>query len=153
MHTNVPVAAATAALLSVGLLVHAQQAQPSKPASPPAAASSGAGNVTVHIEGCVVPKRAGTAASSTAGSASGSAATAGEYVLTDTKVIALAPGTQIPAGRDLALTQVDAARVHQLAGKRAEVTGRLQNGAATPQLQVTSIVETVGDCSKAAAHS
>jgi hypothetical protein len=149
------VALASAALLAAGVAVEAQQL---RPAQAPPAGTVTPGGPTVHIEGCVFPKAAQGAAQGAATRAGAPAAAADSFMLTDTKAIALAPGTNIPDGGTIALTQADKARLEHLSGKRAEVTGRLQSEGDAPQLQITSIVETVGSCpakpdAKPGAHS
>jgi hypothetical protein len=99
----------------------------------------------VHFEGCVyrgadVPGRArGVVGTDTA---------VEEYVLANTKFIARADGLPDAAAPMYRLDAGDRDRVSALVGKRVGVTGRIAGRSGDPLLQVTSIREIVGMCSR-----
>lgn len=94
----------------------------------------------LHIEGCVFPKRALTSAQPVTVYAGSSE----EYVVTDTKVISASPG--VNGDRNFIVQDVPQERLRQLIGQRVGVTGRVQEKSDVPQLQVISMIETVGSC-------
>ena len=96
----------------------------------------------LHVAGCVFPKKALTASAPVAvypGSVD-------DYILSDTKVISASPGLTSADNRIFTLMQVDQERLRSLIGKRVSVSARVSDTDQLPQLQVISLIETVGSC-------
>ena len=124
------------------------QSQASKPvpAMPPTTERS---TTAVHLEGCVFPKQALSSPKPVVIPFG----TTQDYVLTDTKVIAVASGVDVADGQTFKLDQVPQDRLRGLAGRRVGVTGRTGGSGELPPLEVTSIREITGTCPVVPTHS
>jgi hypothetical protein len=136
-----------AVLIAFGARLEAQQRETANPSAPATttstlATSSATGPVTVHLEGCVFPKRALT----TKEKVTLAADSVEDFVLSDVHVVSVAPGTAVIDKSVFKLDQVDQALLHQLNGLRVGVTGRVDSGQDLRTLRVRSIRETTGDC-------
>lgn len=132
------VTTAVAVFLGFGLAAEAQQsAIPESQATEPRETTAGS---KIHLEGCLYPERALSAAKPVivpAGSVE-------PYVLTDTKHISGEPRSD--EARVFALHEVAPDRLRALNGKRVGVTGRVAEQTGMPALHVISLREIVGAC-------
>jgi hypothetical protein len=96
----------------------------------------------VNLEGCVFRNRAMSAALPT----SRSKGSGDDYIVADTKAISASPGLTVSDGKVFRLDQVDQDKLRELIGRRALVSGRVDDKSEPAVLQVISIIETVGSC-------
>ena len=129
------VAGALAVMSGSGTILQAQRGETPKPSTATATVQG-----TAHLEGCVFPKRALTEKQPV----TVPEGKVEDYVLSDTKVVALAEGTVVAPGTIFALQQADAARLRQFIGQWVGVTGRIESKPDMPVLQVISIRDTTG---------
>lgn len=125
----------------VGSRVDAQRVAP--PARQEGAATaSAATDKKVNVEACAFPKRAlssKTAVTASAGSPE-------DYVVTDTHVISASDGLPALEGRVFAVKGVEQEKLRGLIGKRVQVSARIDDKPSMPELDVISMIETVGSC-------
>lgn len=132
------VTTAVAVFLGFGLAAEAQQsAIPESQATESGDSTAGS---KIHLEGCLFPERALSAAKPVivpAGSVE-------QYVLTDTEHIS----GEAPSGEATVyeLHEVAQDRLRALNGKRVGVTGRVEDQTGMPALRVISLREIVGAC-------
>ena len=118
--------------------------------APPAGQESTAPPITtvtekkVNLEGCVFPKRALSSAPVTG--PAGSAGNVDDYVVTDTHVISASTGLPALEGRVFTVKGVEQEKLRELIGKRVDVSARVDDKPSAPELQVISLIETVGLC-------
>ena len=141
INQRVALIGAVAVSVLVGFRADAQRG--AQPAGQEGAASSTPVNEKkVSLEGCVFPKRA----LSSKEPVTVPAGSVEEYVVTNANVIAVTPGLAALEGRVLKVNGVEQAELRALVGKRALVSARVDDKPSMPDLQVISIVESVGSC-------
>jgi hypothetical protein len=129
----------------VGVRVDAQRGAPPGGQEGTAAAATAANDKKVNLEGCVFPKRALSSKEPVTVPA-GSPGNAEDYVVTDTRVISASTGLPALESRVFTVKGVDPEKLRDLIGKRAQVSARVDDKPSMPELQVISLVETVGSC-------
>ena len=107
-----------------------------------AAAQDSANEKKVNLEGCVFPNRALSSPDPVVVPADSRE----DFVVTDTKVISASPGVKNVDGQKFKLIGVQHDRLRELNGKRVGVSARLEDKPGMGQLNVISILETVGSC-------
>jgi hypothetical protein len=131
------VTGAFAVSLSVALVASPQSQSAAAAPSPAQSADK-----KINLEGCVYPASELPAG----GQAAAQQGQMKSYVLTDAKIISISPGVNDSVDRVFTLEQVPQERLSGLSGKRADVSARVAGSDQAPQLQVISIIETVGAC-------
>jgi hypothetical protein len=142
MRKVLTVTSVLAVMLAAGRDLQGQRGETPKPPTATAATTTAgaAQGTTVHLEGCVFPKRALTEKQPV----TVPEGKVEDYVLSETTVVAVAEGTTVAPGTVLALQQADAALLRQLTGHWVGVTGRTESKPDMAVLQVVSIRETTG---------
>lgn len=125
---------------SNGFALQAQRGESPKAATTTGSAATVGQGTTVHLEGCVFPKRA-LAEKRPVTVSEGKTE---DYILSETRIVAVAEGTVVAPNTVFALQLTDAERLRQLAAHWVGVTGRIDSKADMPVLQVVSIRETTG---------
>jgi hypothetical protein len=125
----------------VGFRADAQRGT-SPPGAEGTSQSTAVNEKKMNVEGCVFPKRA----LSSKDPVIVPAGAVEDYVVTDTRVISASTGVPALEGRVFAVKGAEQDKLRELIGKRAQVSARVDDKPATPELQVISIVETVGSC-------
>jgi hypothetical protein len=125
----------------VGFRVDAQRGAP--PAGQEGTATANAANEKkANLEACVFPKRA-LSSTTVVTVPEGSVE---DYVVTDTHVISVSPGLPALEGRVFKVTGGDPAKLRGLIGKRVQLSARVDDKPSMPELQVISMIESVGSC-------
>jgi len=129
----------------VGVRVDAQRGAPPGGQESTAAPPNAANDKKVNLDGCVFPKRALSSKEPVTVPA-GSAGTVDDYVVTETHVISASTGLPALEGRVFTVKGVEPEKLRDLIGKRAQVSARVDDKPSMPELQVISVIETVGSC-------